>query len=96
MNESGRSSAEFLQNVIAGTDPKEQAVALSLAVAQEALGGQGAVRIHGGGFAGTIQAFVPNDRLEHFRSTMENLLGSGMCHVLRIRPVGGCVVYAND
>ncbi len=96
VNESGRSSAEFLQNVIAGTDPKEQAVALSLAVAQEALGGQGAVRIHGGGFAGTIQAFVPNDRLEHFRSTMENLLGSGMCHVLRIRPVGGCVVYAND
>ena len=96
VNQSGRSSAELLQNVIAGNDPREQAVALSLAMAQEALEGQGAVRVHGGGFAGTIQAFVPVERLEHFRSVMEGVLGLGKCHVLRIRPVGGCVVFAND
>ena len=59
---------------------------------QELLEGTGAIRVHGGGFAGTIQAFVPNDRLEAFRSGMEALLGRGKCYILHIRPQGGTVV----
>ena len=50
------------------------------------------IRDSGGGFAGTIQAFVPNGKLETFRRGMEELLGPGMCHILHIRPQGGCVV----
>ena len=53
------------------------------------LDGRGACRVHGGGFAGTIQAFVPLDLLERFRSEMDRVLGTGACHVLSIRPVGG-------
>ena len=63
-----------------------------LAMARELLDGTGAVRVHGGGFAGTIQAFVPEDRLALFKSGMEALLGQGKCHILHIRPQGGCVV----
>ena len=55
----------------------------------EALGGRGACRVHGGGFAGTIQAFVPLDMLDTFKVEMERYLGDGACHVLTIRPVGG-------
>ena len=61
----------------------------ALALAEHLLGGEGAFRVHGGGFAGTIQAFVPLHRLEAFRMGMEAALGEGMCHVLAIRPVGG-------
>ncbi len=61
---------------------------------RELLEGTGSIRVHGGGFAGTIQAFVPLEKLESFRSGMEALLGPGMCHVLRVRPQGGCVVVA--
>ena len=53
------------------------------------LKGRGAHRVHGGGFAGTVQAFVPNDMLDEFKSGIEAMLGEGMCHVLSIRPVGG-------
>lgn len=63
-----------------------------LTLGAELLEGTGAIRVHGGGFAGTIQAWVPNEKLEHFKSGMEALLGSGTCHVLHIRPQGGCVV----
>ena len=52
----------------------------------------GACRVHGGGFAGTIQAFVPNADLDQFKSGMEALFGAGKCHILHIRPQGGCVV----
>ena len=72
--------------------PKSQAIPMALAIGRELLGGTGAIRVHGGGFAGTIQAFVPNDKLDAFKAGMEALLGVGMCHVLRIRPQGGCVV----
>ena len=92
VNASGRSSALLLQNTRTDADPRRQAVALSLAVAEELLGGTGAVRVHGGGFAGTIQAFVPNERLADFAAGMESLLGSGTCHLIRIRRTGGCVV----
>ena len=92
VNASGRSSELHLQNTWSISDPRQQAIPLVLAVAQELLDGAGAVRVHGGGFAGTIQAFVPEDRLSLFKTGMEALLGQGKCHILHIRPQGGCVV----
>jgi galactokinase len=92
VNASGRSSALHLQNTWSVSDPRQQAIPLALAVGEELLEGTGAIRVHGGGFAGTIQAFVPLDRLDKFRTGMEELLGPGKCHVLHIRPVGGCVI----
>lgn len=89
VNDSGNSSWEYLQNVIPAGYKEHQDVAVALAVARQALGGRGAVRVHGGGFAGTIQAFVPLDLLESFRQQTEAVLGHGKCHVLSIRPVGG-------
>ena len=89
IRESGLSSYMYLQNVYASSKPHEQAVSISLALCGEILGDKGAYRVHGGGFAGTIQAFVPNDMLEEFKEKMEAVLGSGMCHVLSVRPVGG-------
>ena len=62
---------------------------MCLAVGRELLEGTGAIRVHGGGFAGTIQAFVPNDKLVSFKTGMEALLGPGKCHILHIRPQGG-------
>ena len=62
---------------------------MALALCERLLGGRGACRVHGGGFAGTIQAFVPLDLLEQFRAGMDRVLGAGACHVLTIRPVGG-------
>ena len=89
IKESGRSSYMYLQNVYAACMPKAQAVSLSLALCDELLGDRGAYRVHGGGFAGTVQAFVPFDMLDDFKSKIEAVLGEGMCHVLSIRPVGG-------
>ena len=92
VKESGRSSWEFLQNITPAGAVREQAMAVALAVAERALEGRGACRVHGGGFAGTIQAFVPLDSLEAFRAETEGGLGAGSCHVLSIRPVGGAVL----
>lgn len=89
VTESGKSSFEYLQNIYAAFAPKEQAVSLALAMCEKLLAGRGAYRVHGGGFAGTVQAFVPNDLLENFRKEIDAVLGEGMCHVLTIRPVGG-------
>ena len=94
VNASGLSSALHLQNTWSTADPRQQAISMVLAVGRELLGGAGAIRVHGGGVAGTVQAFVPQDKLEDFRAGMEALLGPGMCHVLRIRPQGGCVVVS--
>ena len=87
--ESGRSSFMYLQNVYASSMPKSQAVSLTLALCDEILGDKGSFRVHGGGFAGTVQAFVPNDMVDEFKSKIESVLGEGMCHILSIRPVGG-------
>ena len=92
VKESGRSSWEFLQNITPVGAVREQAMAVALAVAERALKGQGACRVHGGGFAGTIQAFVPLDILDAFRAETEGALGVGSCHVLSLRPVGGAVL----
>ncbi len=94
VNESGFSSAVNLQNTWTISDPRQQAIPMCLALGRELLEGTGAIRVHGGGFAGTIQAFVPNEKLESFKAGMEALVGPGKCHVLHIRPVGGCVVFA--
>ena len=92
VKESGRSSWELLQNITPAGAVQEQAMAVALTVAERALRGRGACRVHGGGFAGTIQAFVPLDSLEAFRAETEGALGAGSCHVLSIRPVGGAVL----
>ncbi len=89
VTESGNSSWELLQNVIPAGYKTHQEVAVALAVAKEALHGKGAVRVHGGGFAGTIQAFVPVEMLDTFKAATEAVLGAGKCHVLSIRPEGG-------
>lgn len=86
---SGLSSWRYLQNVVPAGCTHHQEVALALALCERLLGGMGACRVHGGGFAGTIQAFVPLEMLEGFQREMERVLGAGACHVLTIRPVGG-------
>ena len=92
VKESGRSSWMYLQNVIPAGSAKNQELAFSLAVAEKLLDGRGACRVHGGGFAGTIQAFVPVDALAHFKTEIEKILGQGSCHVLSIRAQGGVML----
>ena len=89
IKESGRSSYMYLQNVYASSQPTKQAVSLTLALCEQLLGSRGGYRVHGGGFAGTVQAFVPFDMLDEFKAKIEAVLGEGMCHVLSVRPVGG-------
>ena len=92
MCESGRSSFMYLQNVIPAGRTEHQEMAIALAMCERLLNGEGAYRVHGGGFAGTVQAFVPDTQVEHFVSEMERVLGEGSCHLLKIRPVGGVKV----
>ncbi len=89
VKESGLSSWIYLQNVIPAGYTQHQDVAVALALCQHYLKGAGAFRVHGGGFAGTVQAFVPMAQLEEFRSGIDAALGAGACHVLSIRPQGG-------
>ena len=89
VKQSGYSSYMYLQNVIPAGYKAHQDVALALGLAEHYLGGRGAYRVHGGGFAGTIQAFVPFDILDSFVAGMDGALGQGACHVLSIRPQGG-------
>ena len=89
IKESGYSSWMYLQNVIPAGYKEHQDVALSLALCEHYLAGKGAYRVHGGGFAGTVQAFVPFEILDAFVAGMDAALGEGACHVLSIRPQGG-------
>ena len=89
IKESGYSSYMYLQNVIPAGYKQHQDVALALAMCEHYLQGKGAYRVHGGGFAGTVQAFVPFEILESFRAGIDGALGEGSCHVLSIRPQGG-------
>ena len=89
IRESGHSSYMYLQNVIPAGYTAHQDVAVALALCEHYLAGRGACRVHGGGFAGTVQAFVPFDLLEAFRTGIDAVLGEGACHVLSIRPQGG-------
>ena len=86
---SGNSSFKYLQNVYSSKAPGEQGISLALAVTERFLNSRGAHRVHGGGFAGTIQAFVPNDILEDYKNTIEAVFGKGNCYILNIRSVGG-------
>ena len=89
VNESGRSSWMYLQNITPAGAVEHQEMAVALALCKMLLCGEGACRVHGGGFAGTIQAFVPLDRLTKFKQEIETYLGEGSCHVLQIRDQGG-------
>lgn len=90
--ESGDSSFEFLQNVYSAKDLSNQAVAIGLAVSKVLLRGKGVCRVHGGGFAGTIQAFVPNGEVTKYKGKIEKVFGEGACHILKIRKYGGMKV----
>ncbi len=89
VKESGYSSFMYLQNVFVSGSNSEQAVAYTLALCDKFLDGHGAYRVHGGGFAGTVQAFVPIDMLDDFKNNIEKSLLKGACHVLSLRPLGG-------
>ena len=89
VRESGQSSVMYLQNVRVEGRLRQQEVLYTLAACDMLLGESGAFRVHGGGFAGTVQAFVPNELLEGFRQGMEQMVGAGRCHVLSIRSAGG-------
>ena len=89
VRQSGYSSYMYLQNVIPAGSIARQDMAVALALCARYLQGRGAYRVHGGGFAGTVQAFVPLDLLDSFRAGMDGILGAGACHVLSIRPLGG-------
>ena len=93
VNASGDSSWQYLQNVLAPKHPERQAVAVTLAIGKRFLGETGACRVHGGGFAGTIQAFVPKERVTTFLEGVESTLGSGRSHVMSISSVGGTRVF---
>lgn len=88
VKESGRSSWMYVQNVIPAGAIAHQDMALALALCDKLLGDQGAYRVHGGGFAGTVQAFVPMDMLEDFQQQIQHLLSPNCCHVLTIRKEG--------
>ena len=87
--QSGYSSWMYLQNISPAGAVEHQEVAVALAMCDTLLNGRGAYRVHGGGFAGTVQAFVPVDMLEEFKTGIEQVLGDGSCHVLKIRGEGG-------
>ena len=93
VNESGSSSFKYLQNVYTTLNVSEQGLSLALSLAEGYLGGEGASRVHGGGFAGTIQAFVKTELVEEYRQAIDSAFGKGACHVLRIRPDGAIKVF---
>lgn len=89
LTESGKSSWTYLQNIYPAGETELQPVAVALAMCDTLLQGKGAYRVHGGGFAGTVQAFVPFDMLEDFKQNIEAVLSMDSCHVLSIRSEGG-------
>lgn len=89
---SGDSSFKYLQNVYSVKNLSRQEMAVGLALSDVILKGKGVSRVHGGGFAGTIQAFVPNDIVDIYKKNMEDIFGEDACHVLKIRKYGGMKV----
>ena len=89
---SGDSSYKFLQNVYTNHDVQHQNVSIALAISETVLGDNGACRVHGGGFAGTIQAFVKNEAVAEYKATMDKVFGEGACQILKIRKYGGMKV----
>ena len=89
---SGDSSYKYLQNVYTSQDVQHQNVSVALAVSDAILGTNGVCRVHGGGFAGTIQAFVKNEAVAQYKATLDKVFGEGACEVLKIRKYGGMKV----
>lgn len=89
VNESGESSYDYLQNLYSNSDVAEQGLPLAIAFTKRFLNGRGACRVHGGGFAGTIQCYIPTEILADYKKMIESVFGCGSCCVLNIRPVGG-------
>ena len=89
VNESGESSYDYLQNLYSNSNVAEQGLPLALALTKQFLGDKGACRVHGGGFAGTIQCYIPTEHLDSYKQMIEKVFGEGSCCVLNIRPVGG-------
>ena len=93
---SGFSSSCLLQNTFSTKCVTEQGIALALAVAGEVLDNKPgtAYRVHGGGFAGTIQAFVPNEYVNEFNAAMTHVFGEGSAYVLKVRLIGATMLDA--
>lgn len=89
---SGDSSFKYLQNVYSNHEINNQSMSIGLAISDVVLGNKGVSRVHGGGFAGTIQAFIPNDIVGMYKETVENVFGEGTCHILKVRKYGGMKV----
>lgn len=92
VKESGNSSFKYLQNVYAPQEVKQQSLSVALAISDSVLGENGVSRVHGGGFAGTIQAFVKNEMVTEYKTVMDEVFGAGACNVLKIRQQGGIKV----
>lgn len=86
---SGESSYKYLQNIYSNHDTDNQAVSIALALSENILLDQGVCRVHGGGFAGTIQAFVQDEFVATYKEEIEKYFGQGSCHVLKVRKYGG-------
>ena len=89
IKESGDSSYKYLQNVYSVKDLSNQNISIALAVSEKYIKGDGAMRIHGGGFAGTMQVFIQNEYVEEYKKSIETIFGKDTCHVLKIRNYGG-------
>ncbi|MFB1646670.1 galactokinase [Campylobacter molothri] len=88
IRDSGNSSFKFLQNIFSLSKPLEQNLALALALSEKILKDKGVSRVHGGGFAGTIQAYIPLELVQEYEESMKNIFGQDSCHILNIRNIG--------
>lgn len=93
VNRSGLSSSRYLQNIYSDKNPKSQGMSLAIALSEQLLEGRGASRVHGGGFGGTMQAYVPNDMVDRYIEKMESVFGEKCCYLLKIRSVGPMRVF---
>lgn len=92
VKDSGNSSFKYLQNVYTNHEVQNQSISVGLAVSESILMGHGVCRVHGGGFAGTIQAFVDNDFVDSYKQVTDRVFGEGACHILKVRKYGGIKV----
>ena len=91
---SGDSSYKYLQNIYSDHNVTNQAVSLAIALSELVLKDNGVCRVHGGGFAGTMQAFVKDEYVETYKTEIEKVFGEGSCHILKVRKYGGKKVIA--
>ncbi len=96
VRKSGHSSATLLQNQYSCSDPENQSISLAIMISEKFLGDKGAVRVHGGGFAGTIQAFVPVNLANEYIKKMNRIFGENSCTKMKIRPVGGVEIIKEE